>query len=83
MAQDTTLASTPTDPLLLKLKHFHTKVATINLDMSTVEWKPLFKKFTKFATIYGAINGGTSLSDRDVFSVTNGLQTSTVETPYD
>ena len=71
------------DPLFLKLKQFHTKVATVNLDLSTVEWKPVFKKFTKFATIYGAINGGTSLSDRDVFSVSNGLQTSTVETPYD
>ena len=71
------------NPFLLKLTQFHTKVATINLDLSTVEWKPVFKKFTKFATIYGAINGGTSLSDRDVFSVDNGLQTSIVETPYD
>ena len=43
------------------------------------------KKIFKFGTVYGAVNGGTSLSDQDVFSVThgNGLQTETVETPYD
>jgi len=83
MAQDTTLASVSTDPLLLKLTQFHTKVATINLDISTLKLDVNWKKITKFATVYGAVNGGTSLSDRDVFSVTNGLQTSTVETPYD
>ena len=55
---------------------------TLNVS-AQLEWKPTFKKFTKFATIYGAVNGGTSLSDRDIFSVNNGLQTSTVETPYD
>ena len=42
-----------------------------------------FKKTTKFSTLYAAINGGTSLSDVDVFSVDNGLSTQTVETPYD
>ena len=57
-------------------------LCTLNVS-AQIEWKPTFKKFTKFATIYGAVNGGTSLSDRDVFSVNNGLQTSTVETPYD
>ena len=41
------------------------------------------KDFFKFGTVYGAVNGGTSLSDDDVYSVTNGLQTSIVETPYD
>ena len=41
------------------------------------------KEFFKFGTVYGAVNGGTSLSDDDVYSVTNGLQTSIVETPYD
>ena len=83
MAQDTTLASVSTDPLLLKLTQFHTKVATMNLDISTLKLDMNWKKITKFATVYGAVNGGTSLSDRDVFSVTNGLQTETVETPYD
>jgi hypothetical protein len=41
------------------------------------------KKVFKFATFYSAINGGTSLSDEDVYSVTNGLQTSTIKTPFD
>ena len=41
------------------------------------------KKIFKFSTFYGAVNGGTSISDVETFSVTNGLQTSTVQTPYD
>ena len=41
------------------------------------------KKYFKFSTFYGAINGGTSISDVDVYSITNGLQTSTVQTPFD
>ena len=42
-----------------------------------------FKKIFKFSTFYAAANGGTSISDVETFSVTNGLQTSTVKTPYD
>jgi len=41
------------------------------------------KKTFKFATFYGAVNGGNSVSDVDVFSVTDGLQTNTVRTPFD
>ena len=43
------------------------------------------KKIFKFCNIlYGAANGGTSIiSDVDIYSVTNGLQTTTVETPFD
>ena len=41
------------------------------------------KKIFKFSTFYGAVNGGTSLSDVETFSVTNGLTTETVQTPYD
>ena len=41
------------------------------------------KKTFKFSTFYGSINGGNSISDVDVYSVTNGLQTSTIETPFD
>jgi len=41
------------------------------------------KKIFKFGTVYGAVNGGTSLSDRDVYSITDGLNTSIIETPYD
>ena len=39
------------------------------------------KKTFKFSTFYGAVNGGTSISDVDVFSVTNGLTTVPVQTP--
>ena len=42
-----------------------------------------FKKIFKFSTFYGAVNGGTSISDVETFSITNGLETSTVQTPYD
>jgi hypothetical protein len=45
--------------------------------------KKNLKKTFKFATFYGGINGGNSISDVDVYSVTNGLQTSIIETPFD
>ena len=41
------------------------------------------KKLLKFSTFYAAVNGGTSLSDVDIFSVDNGLSTQTITTPYD
>ena len=41
------------------------------------------KKYFKFATFYAAASGGTSISDVDVFSVKNGLETSTIKTPFD
>ena len=41
------------------------------------------KKTFKFATFYGAVSGNNSVSNVDVFSVTNGLQTTTIETPFD
>tara|TARA_R100001463_G_scaffold85139_4_gene140034 strand:+ start:29140 stop:30198 length:1059 start_codon:yes stop_codon:yes gene_type:complete len=43
----------------------------------------VLKKAFKFSTFYAAVNGGTSISDIETFSVTDGLQTSTVKTPYD
>ena len=42
-----------------------------------------FKNHLKFSTIYGAVNGGTSISDVDVYSVNNRLETSVIKTPYD
>jgi len=42
-----------------------------------------FKKIFKFSTFYAAANGGTSISDVETFSVANGLETSTIKTPYD
>ena len=41
------------------------------------------KKAFKFATFYTAFSGGNSLSDREVFSVANGLETDVIETPFD
>ena len=41
------------------------------------------KDFFKYSTVYGALNGNTSVSDVDVYSVTDGLQTQTIETPFD
>ena len=41
------------------------------------------RSLLKFSTFYAAVNGGTSLSDVDVFSVDNGLSTQTISTPYD
>ena len=58
-------------------------LAIISLQVTAQDKKIDFKDIFKFGTVYGAVNGGTSLSDEDQFSVTNGLQTSIVETPYD
>ena len=41
------------------------------------------KDIFKFSTFYAAVNGGTSISDVETYSVTDGLQTQTIETPYD
>ena len=57
--------------------------ALISLHVNAQESKINIKDIFKFGTVYGAVNGGTSLSDEDVYSVTNGLQTSINETPYD
>ena len=46
-------------------------------------FKKSLQKTFKFATFYGAVNGGNSISDVDIYSVTNGLETSTVKTPFD
>ena len=47
------------------------------------KFKKEIKKIFKFSTFYGAVTGGNSVSEGDVFSVTNGLQTSTIKTPFD
>tara|TARA_R100000406_G_scaffold36434_1_gene24095 strand:- start:1663 stop:2673 length:1011 start_codon:yes stop_codon:yes gene_type:complete len=41
------------------------------------------KKAFKYSTFYAAVNGSNSLSDIDVYSVTDGLTTQTIATPYD
>ena len=47
------------------------------------KFKRGIKKAFKFATFYGAVTGGNSISDVDVYSVTNGLETNTIKTPFD
>ncbi len=54
-----------------------------NIAYAQFDYKAFCKKTFKFSTFYAAASGGTSLSDVDVFSVTNGLQTSTIQTPFD
>ena len=84
IGQDTTIIEKKIDPLTSKLTALQDKISTLNLDISTLKLDDInWKKITKFATVYGAVNGGNSLSDVDVYSVTNGLQTQTIETPYD
>ena len=41
------------------------------------------KKTFKFATFYTAFSGGNSIADNNIYSVSNGLQTNVVETPFD
>ena len=58
-------------------------VPIIGFGQEESKLKKEIKKVFKFSTFYGAVNGGNSVSDVDVFSVTNGLETTTIETPYD
>ena len=58
-------------------------LALTTLNASAQDWKPKVKKVFKFATFYGAVNGGNSISDVDVYSITNGLEVQTIKTPYD
>ena len=81
--QDTTNTKNDVDLLIFKLTTLHDKIASLDLDISKIKLDLDLKEITKFSTLYGAVNGGNSLSDVDVYSVTNGLQTQTIETPYD
>tara|TARA_R110002020_G_scaffold147506_3_gene322895 strand:- start:1334 stop:2446 length:1113 start_codon:yes stop_codon:yes gene_type:complete len=48
------------------------------------DFKKALKKHLKFSTIYGAVNGGTSISDVKTFSVTSRqLEEDVIKTPYD
>ena len=51
---------------------------------STLEAKgQSLKKVFRGATFYTAFSGGNSVSDNNIYSVTNGLQTDVIETPFD
>ena len=54
-----------------------------NITVAQTFGKEEIKGLLKFSTFYAAVNGGTSLSNVDIFSVDNGLSTQTVSTPYD
>ena len=41
------------------------------------------KKFFKYSTFYGAVTGGNSVSDVDMYSVIGGLDKETISTPFD
>ena len=46
--------------------------------------KTEIKKIFKFSTFYSAINGGSSLTDDDIYSITTGtLNQNVIETPFD
>ena len=47
------------------------------------DFKKQLNKTFKFSTFYAAANGGTSISDQNIYSVLDGLQTNVVETPFD
>ena len=48
------------------------------------KFKKELKKTFKFSTIFAAVNGGTSLSDRNLFSVNTGaLVQNVLENPFD
>ena len=59
------------------------KLLILLLFVANISHAQGLKKYFKFATFYGAASGGTSISDVETFSVTDGLQVSTVKTPFD
>ena len=53
-------------------------------EKKSFDLKKEVKKVFKFSTFYGGVNGGTSLADDDVYSITTGtLNESVIETPFD
>ena len=53
-------------------------------EKKSFDFKKEFKKFTKFSTFYGGVNGGTSLSDDNIYTITTGtLNQDVIETPFD
>ena len=55
-----------------------------NVYLKNFDLKKTLKKHSKFATLYVAVNGGTSKFDVKTFQVTSGeLQEGIIKTPYD
>tara|TARA_R110002020_G_scaffold13584_7_gene48802 strand:- start:7646 stop:8683 length:1038 start_codon:yes stop_codon:yes gene_type:complete len=60
------------------------KIIILFLLVSSLATAQDIKKLFKFSTFYGAVSGGTSLSDEDVYNITSGsLQEDLIKTPYD
>tara|TARA_R100001463_G_scaffold61900_3_gene114775 strand:- start:1681 stop:2910 length:1230 start_codon:yes stop_codon:yes gene_type:complete len=55
---------------------------TINAQEES-KFKKELKKTFKFSTFYAAVNGETSISDQNIYSVLNDLETDIIETPFD
>ena len=49
----------------------------------SVHSQQTLKDIFKFSTFYAAVNGGTSISDVETYSVTDGLGIEKIQTPYD
>ena len=65
------------------MKKFLVLLCCLPLIVNAQSGKQL-KDFFKFGTFYGAVNGGTSISDVDLFSIETGnLSQSVIATPYD
>lgn len=61
-----------------------THLATLCLCLMSISAEgQTLKKTFKFATFYSAFSGGNSVADESLYSVTNGLETDIVETPFD
>ena len=72
--------------LLFTLLITFTANAQVNLHdyIKNYDIEKTLKKHLKFSTIYGAVNGGTSVSDVKTFSITSGqLEEDLIKTPYD
>ena len=59
------------------------KIITLLFILCAFTAEAQIKKLFKFSTFYIASNGGTSLSDKDVYSVSNELSKEVIQTPYD
>lgn len=60
------------------------KLLVLFLLISTTCLSQGFHNIFKYSTFYAAVNGGTSLSDNQVWSVTSGsLEEEVIETPFD
>ena len=69
---------------LLLISNIATAQSDVNDYLKDFDLQTTLKKHLKFSTVYGAVNGGTSVSDVKTFTVTSGqLEEGITTTPYD